>query len=93
MAYKIIITRAAREDLHNIGTYIERDNPKKAIEWVKLLKFYADSLREFPMRGKTYKKQYRLLTVDNGYQIYYRVNETKNEVIIYHFYTPYQNYN
>ena len=91
MEYKVIPVKTAREDLEHITQYIAQDNPKKAVEWVDKLKDYGDTLKKFPLRGKKYNQTYRVLVVENGYRIFYRVNEKTKEVIIIHFFSPYQN--
>ncbi len=92
MAFKCVLLGSAEDDLLQIGRFIAGDSPIKALEWMDLLKERAKSLVEMPMRGSRYKKQYRMLTVDNGYQIFYRVEQAENKVVIVHFYSPYQNY-
>ena len=92
MAHKCVFLESAEEDLWRIGSFIAQDNPTRALEWMELLEERAKSLVDMPMRGRRYKKQYRMLTVDNGYQIFYRVDQSEKKVVIVHFYSPYQNY-
>ena len=50
----------------------------------------ADALCEFPNRGRLYRDPYRMLAVDNGYRIFYRVDEATETVVIVHFFSPYR---
>lgn len=91
MKYKIIPADTAEDDLDNIGDYITQDSPKTASEFVTKLVNHAKSLEKFPMRGKKYNAKYRMLIVERGYRIFYKVNQDTKEVTIVHFFSPYQN--
>ncbi len=92
MTFEVILAPTAEVDLLNIGKFIAQDNLEKALEWMDLLEERSRTLEAFPMRGVRYKKQYRMYTVDNGYRIFYRVEQSEKLVIVLHFYSPYQNY-
>jgi len=52
MAYKLIWSPAARDDLHDIVTFIARDNPKRAMSFGYELMSEADRLKGFPESGR-----------------------------------------
>lgn len=88
--YRIEYQPSAEDDLFAIWLYIARDSIKQADRWVELLKDRSERLSEFPEKGRPYKGEYRLLPIDNGYRIYYRIDEPRKIVVIIHFFNPYQ---
>lgn len=52
MAYKLIWAPAARDDLHNIVTFIARDSPNRAMSFGYELISETDRLQEFPELGR-----------------------------------------
>jgi len=52
MAYKVLISSRARDDLKVIVRFIERQNPKAAFQLGKMLIEKSLSLESFPMRGR-----------------------------------------
>ena len=52
MAYQLIWSAAARDDLHDIVTFIAHDNPNRAMSLGYELIFEADRLQEFPELGR-----------------------------------------
>lgn len=52
MAYKLIWSPAARDDLHDIVVFIARDNPNRAMSFGYELISETDRLREFPELGR-----------------------------------------
>jgi len=53
MAYKLIWSPAARDDLHDIVVFIARDNPNRAMSFGYELISETDRLQEFPDLGRT----------------------------------------
>ena len=51
MAYKLIWSPAARDDLHDIVVFIARDNPNRAMSFGYELISETDRLQEFPDLG------------------------------------------
>lgn len=51
MAYKLIWSPAARDDLHAIVVFIARDNPNRAMSFGYELVSETDRLQEFPELG------------------------------------------
>jgi toxin ParE1/3/4 len=52
MAYKLIWSPAARDDLHDIVVFIARDNPDRAMSFGLELISETDRLQEFPGLGR-----------------------------------------
>ena len=52
MAYKLIWSPAARDDLHDIVVFIARDNPNRAMSFGYELISETDRLNEFPELGR-----------------------------------------
>ena len=52
MAYKLIWSPAARDDLHDIVVFIARDNPYRAMSFGYELISETDRLQEFPELGR-----------------------------------------
>lgn len=77
MAYKLIWSPAARDDLHDIVIFIARDNPNRAMSFGYELISETDRLREFPNFGRVvpeYRKAVIREIVFRPYRIVYRVN-------------------
>ena len=77
MAYKLIWSPAARDDLHDIIVFIARDNPNRAMSFGYKLISETDRLQEFPELGRIVPEY----TTDNiremifrPYRILYRVS-------------------
>jgi len=52
MAYKVIWSPAARDDLHDIVVFIARDNPQRAMSFGYQLISKTDRLEDFPKLGR-----------------------------------------
>lgn len=52
MAYKLIWSPAARDDLHDIVTFIARDKPNRAMSFGYALISETDRLKDFPESGR-----------------------------------------
>ena len=52
MAYKLIWSPAARDDLHDIVVFIARDNPNRAMSFGYELISETDRLQQFPESGR-----------------------------------------
>jgi plasmid stabilization system protein ParE len=75
MAYKLIWSPAARDDLHDIVVFITRDNPNRAMSFVYELISETDHLQEFPSRiVPEYKNHIIREVIFRPYRIVYRVN-------------------
>src|ERR1044072_8964265 len=80
MAYKLIWSPAARDDLHDIVTFIARDNPNRAMSFGYELMSEADRLKDFPESGRIvpeYRNDSIREIVFRPYRIVYRVNHSK----------------
>ena len=51
MAYKLVCSPAARDDLHDIVVFIARDNPERAMSFGYQLVSETDRLQAFPRLG------------------------------------------
>ena len=80
MAYKLISSPAARDDLHDIVVFIARDNPTRAMSFGYELIFETDRLQEFPELGRTVP-EYRDASIREiifrPYRIVYRVDHER----------------
>ena len=77
MAYKLIWSPAARDDLHDIVTFIAHDNPNRAMSFGYELISEADRLQEFADLGRTvpeFGNEHLREIVFRPYRIVYRVN-------------------
>ena len=82
MAYKLIWSPAARDDLHDIVVFIARDNPNRAMSFGYELISETDRLQEFPALGRIvpeYRNDYIREIIFRPYRIVYRVDH-KNTV-------------
>jgi plasmid stabilization system protein ParE len=81
MAYKLIWSPAARDDLHDIIIFIARDNPNRALSFGYELISETDRLQEFPELGRIvpeYRDDNIREIMSRPYRVVYRVNhETK----------------
>lgn len=90
MKYKIIRTDKAEEQLRDILFYIADDSGRTDVAMKYLDKFEKaiNSLEDFPMSGSTprysilRKQGYKVLFVEK-YLVFYKVDSSKKEVIIY----------
>ena len=77
MAYKLIWSRAARDDLHDIIIFIACDNPNRAMSFGYELISETDRLQEFPELGRIvpeYKNDIIREVIFRPYRIVHRVN-------------------
>ena len=77
MAYKLIWSPAARDDLHDIVLFIARDNPNRAMSFGYELISETDRLQEFPNFGRIvpeYRNNYIREIIFRRYRIVYRVD-------------------
>ena len=80
MAYKLIWSPAARDDLHDIVVFIARDNPERAMSCGYQLMSETDRLQNFPELGRIvpeYENQQLREIVFRPYRIVYRVNHDR----------------
>ena len=76
MAYKLIWSPAARDDLHDIVVFIARDNPNRAMSFGYELISETDRLLEFPELGRIvpeYRNDCIREIIFRPYRIVYRV--------------------
>jgi plasmid stabilization system protein ParE len=80
MAYKLIWSPAARDDLHDIVVFIGRDNPERAMSFGYELISETDKLQTFPEIGRTvpeYRNQNIREIIFRPYRIVYRINRER----------------
>jgi toxin ParE1/3/4 len=80
MAYKLIWSLAARDDLHDIVVFIGRDNPERAMSFGYELISATDKLQAFPGMGRTvpeYRNQNIREIIFRPYRIVYRINDER----------------
>ena len=77
MAYKLIWSPAARDDLHDIVMFIARDDSDRAMSFGYELISEIDRLREFPESGRIvpeYRNAVIREIIFRPYRIVYRVH-------------------
>ena len=77
MAYKLIWSPAARDDLHDIVVFIARDNPNRAMSFGYELISETDRLQEFPELGRIvpeYRNDQIREIIFRPYRIVYRID-------------------
>ena len=77
MAYKLIWSPAARDDLHDIVVFIARDNPNRAMSFGYELISETDRLQELPELGRIvpeYRNNSIREIIFRPYRIVYRVD-------------------
>lgn len=80
MAYKLIWSPAARDDLHDIVLFITRDNPNRAMSFGYELMSETDRLQEFPELGRMvpeYRNDDIREIIFRLYRIVYRVDRDR----------------
>ena len=80
MAYKLIWSPAARDDLHDIVVFIGRDNPERAMSFGYELISKTDKLQAFPGMGRIvpeYRNQDIREIIFRPYRIVYRINRER----------------
>jgi len=80
MAYKLIWSPAARDDLHDIVVFIGRDNPERAMSFGYELISKTDKLQAFPGMGRIvpeYRNQNIREIIFRPYRIVYRINRER----------------
>lgn len=81
MAYKLIWSPAARDDLHDIVVFIARDNQNRAMSFGYEMISEIDRLQEFPELGRTvpeYRNDDVREIIFRRYRIVYRVDHENN---------------
>ena len=82
MAYKLIWSPAARDDLRDVVGFIARDNPDRAMSFGYELISKTDRLQEFPELGRVvpeYRSQRIREIILRPYRIVYRVNHERRQ--------------
>ena len=80
MAYKLIWSPAARDDLHDIVVFIARDNPERAMSFGYELISKTDHLHHFPELGRIvpeFENQFLREIIFRPYRIVYRLNHDR----------------
>jgi plasmid stabilization system protein ParE len=86
VAYRILYTEDALEDLQAVLDYIVFDNPQAAERFGTALLNHVDLLRSFPRLGAPVPKRPGVRKMlHNPIRIYYRVHEPKRQIEILHF--------
>jgi toxin ParE1/3/4 len=83
MAYKLIWSPAARDDLHDIVVFIARNNPNRAMSFGYELISETDRLQEFPELGRIvpeYKNESIREIIFRPYRIVTELITTQNSV-------------
>lgn len=73
---KVVLSNAAEADLENVGDHISRDNPHRALTYVRELRGVALHLGDMPNAFPLVPRYERLgirLRVSGNYLIFYRV--------------------
>ncbi len=81
---KVVFTAAASDDLENIGDYIARDNPARAVSFVQELIEKARLIGETPLAFPVvprYSHQGIRRCPHNNYLIFYRAGEDMVSII------------
>jgi toxin ParE1/3/4 len=77
MAYQLIWSAAARDDLHDIVTFIAHDNPNRAMSFGYELISETNRLQDFPELGRVvpeYRNDAIREIIFRPYRIVYRVD-------------------
>jgi plasmid stabilization system protein ParE len=77
MAYKLIWSPAARDDLHDIVVFIARNNPNRAMSFGYELISETDRLQEFPELGRIvpeYRNNSLREIIFRPYRVVYRLD-------------------
>jgi len=80
MAFKLIWSAAARDDLDNIIVFIARDNPNRAMSFGYELISETDRLQEFPELGRSvpeYRDDNIREIIFRPYRIVYRIDHER----------------
>ena len=80
MAYKLLWSPAARDDLHDIVVFIARDNPNRAMSFGYELISETDRLQVFPELGRDvpeYRNEYIREIIFRPYRLVYRVDHDR----------------
>jgi len=81
---KVVITGAAKSDLESIGNYRSKDNPNKAMSFLREIldccNKLADTPLAYPLIPRYKKYQMRLRPFAN-YLIFYRVQQEHLEIV------------
>jgi len=80
MAYKLIWSPAARDDLHDIVVFIARDNPERAMSFGYELISATDQLQIFPDQGRVvpeYRNPNMREIIFRPYRMVYRVDHER----------------
>jgi len=80
MAFKLIWSPAARDDLHDIVVFIARDNPNRAMSFGYELISETDRLQAFPELGRSvpeYRDDNIREIIFRPYRIVYRIDHER----------------
>ena len=80
MAYRLIWSPTARDDLHDIVIFIARNNPEHAMSFGYELISMTDQLQSFPARGRIvpeYRNPDLREIIFRRYRVVYRVNHER----------------
>ena len=80
MAFKLVWSLAARDDLHDIVVFIARDNPNRAMSFGYELISETDRLQGFPELGRSvpeYRDDNIREIIFRPYRIVYRIDHER----------------
>ena len=81
---RVIYRQQARRDIENIHEYIEKRNPRAAMEVVARIRYAVDRLGTWPHMGHAGRTRgtYEWAVVGLPYIIVYEIDETDDQVAI-----------
>jgi len=81
MAIDVVWLDQAKDDVKEFLAYLYPKNPSAALSYIDDLESVCAGLADFPQQGYQYNELYRAIVVRN-HLIFYRYDETLNEVVI-----------
>jgi plasmid stabilization system protein ParE len=79
----VVLTEEAEADLESVGDYIAKDNPGRAISFVRELRLKCESLADHPQRfplNPRYENSGVRRCIHGNYLIFYRVKADLVEI-------------
>jgi len=94
MIYKIKITQLAKLEIKNISNYIFMNSFSESIANKVYNEIYSKiySLSIFPEIYPIYEKDYRVMTINKKYRVFYTVNNLDKIVTVKYVFSSSQNY-
>lgn len=86
MAYQVVLSPTAEDDLNDIAAYIAHDNPAAAERFGLELLDAAFTLQDLPRRGRPFRRNRRIRRIVHAnYLVIYRLSEASKTVEILRF--------